>query len=144
MPQHTFRNTDVNVSPSEGSEGSEKHCRENIYDLRKYLNCHEQTVDRYVNFKCATGEDLDGKEEHGIRSQKKDGPCKQRQKAYVNYVLQLCGTELLSYKLGCLKEDISKKNVGVTSFFHAGYSKMGEEKDKLREYKNEKNAVKSP
>lgn len=81
VPWYTFGNTDVNVSPSEGSEGIEKHGRENIYDLRKYLNCHEQTGDRYVNFKCTTGEGVDGKEEQVIRNQRKDGPCVQWQKA---------------------------------------------------------------
>lgn len=55
---------------------------EKIYmTFRKYLNCHEQTGDRYVNFECTTGEGLDGKEEQVIRNQRKDGPCMQWQKA---------------------------------------------------------------
>lgn len=33
------------------------------------------TVDRFVNSKCATGENLDGKEEHVIRDQRKEGLC---------------------------------------------------------------------
>lgn len=58
-------------SPSEGSEGTEKLGRENMYDLRKYLSCQEQTMDRNMNFKCAPGEDLNEKEEHVIRKKRK-------------------------------------------------------------------------
>lgn len=54
---------------------------EKTQNLRKYLNCLEQTVNRYMNFKCATGEDLDGKEEHVIRNWSKESPCIQWQKA---------------------------------------------------------------
>lgn len=35
--------TDINLTLSEGSEGSEDHGRENMFALRKHLSCHEQT-----------------------------------------------------------------------------------------------------
>ena len=38
----------------------------NMVEKTKYS--HEQTVDRYVDFTCVAGEDLDGKEEHIIRN----------------------------------------------------------------------------
>lgn len=43
VPWRTLCNTDVNICPGESSEGSEEHGRENIFDLRKQMNCHEQT-----------------------------------------------------------------------------------------------------
>lgn len=132
VPWYTFGNTDVNISPSESSERIEKHGRKNIYDLRKYLNCHEQTGDRYVNFECTAGEAWMERRNMWLETRRKT-------------ILVYSGRKLKWIKsFSCLNEEISKKTVGVTCFFHAGYSKRGEQKDKLRENKNEKNAVKSP
>lgn len=39
------------------------------------------TADRFINSKCATGENWDGKEDHVIRDRRKEGPCIQWQQS---------------------------------------------------------------
>ena len=59
LQQWVSRNTDVNNSPSEDSEGSEQCGREQIYYLKEYLHCQKQAVSRNINMKGTAREGAD-------------------------------------------------------------------------------------
>ena len=61
----------VNTSSGECSEGSKEGSRESFYHLREYIYHHEQNVARDMNIKSASGEALEGNDEHVIRHWKK-------------------------------------------------------------------------
>ena len=64
---------DVNDAAIEGSKKkSEKYSRESIYHLREYVNCHEQTVGRIMDFIDTVGEGSVGNKAHVIENWRKE------------------------------------------------------------------------
>lgn len=75
LMQTVSRNTGINNSVSEGSEGSEECGRENQYSLREYLNHNNRIGDRSTHIKGSAGESSKGNVEHVVGQQKKGDHC---------------------------------------------------------------------
>ena len=48
---------------------------EKTYHFREHLNCHQQTVGRNMDSRCAAGENLEGNKEQVIENWKNGDPC---------------------------------------------------------------------
>ena len=114
---------DVN-SPSEDSEGSEKHGKEHIYHGKEYVHHHKQTASTNINIKGTAGE---GSEEmRNMLLENGEGflsySCRK-----LSYIVSCSYVEskILNDKLEYLAEEISKQSVAEEAkFFLAAHSKM--------------------
>lgn len=62
------------MSPSEDSNWSEKHVRENLCCLSEHTNHYKQTVGRNMSIKDIASEGSEKNEEHVFRNWKKEDP----------------------------------------------------------------------
>lgn len=83
---------DIRNSTIGGSEGSEKHSRQNLNCLRVHLDHHHQTVNRNTDTKGAAGEDSKGNGSLLLKTGGKGGPGKLHQGKWVVTFVGLTGT----------------------------------------------------
>lgn len=111
-----------------------------MYHFREDTRHNEQNVGRTMNIKGDSGEVSNRNAEHVIGNWKKGDPCYKEAKN----LAELCSSdwwkmEIVSDEFGCLAEEISKQTIeGVAWFLLVAYSKIQEERDKLKEFLSEK------